>query len=781
MEVAEGVHVPVGGRVEESVLLHDAEGVAEAERPAVKVTVPEEGLREGEGGECVREAVPECRDEVVGVPDAVAEAVVVTLGDGVADHALERERVADVEREGVRLAEGAQERVWEAERVQLGVRVEVQVCDGVQAREAEGEPVSVRVWVEVRGCDAVVVGLAVPEAARVPEVVAVGLRERDLDPEADKLRDTLALDVSEADREVLVVGARVTDTVAEAVAEAEAESTLVQVGVAEALRLTDGVAACDGDRDREPLPVAVAVAVCDGDGVTRRLTLGEGLVLQDGVLSVGVGVRLWHREREGVAVVVGGAEHVVEGLRLVERDGLRACDAVGVRLRVAEAVLVCRGLTVGVWEAERLREVDLEAEPVRVQVAVLEAVGLGLGVRVAAGVALPGDRVALQEAVEAVGEGLREREPESDVVRVAAAVVVAVREREQEREEGVSEAEGVCVAVGVAREALGEAVVGDREKLRVPVGVGERVKAGDAVRVSEALRGQVALGEAVQEAVGVGVASGLEVPVGLPDGEGLEVRVEAVGESVRVSVEPEAEGVGLRERGEAVGEAEGERVAVDCETVLLPVGVRDGERVWEAESEAEDVPQREAECVAVGEGLGVGLGVAERLGVGDEEREVAVADRVWVLRVREADRDAVDGLRDAEWVWDGEGLEERDWLWLGLPDTVWVCVGRALAVPLGLRLVESEGELQDGVREAERLAVGLGVQEVAVAVAVREALEDRVDGEKVRLRVRVAEAVPVGLRDGESEALALALGVRRWLGDGDSVGERVRVADGVGV
>ena len=115
MEVPEGVQVLVGSRVEENVRLGDAERVRDTERRAVAVAVREEGLREAERTERVREKVLVGRGVAVAVHEALPEAV-VGVRDGVADRRTEREREADGECEGVWVAVGARETVGVRER-----------------------------------------------------------------------------------------------------------------------------------------------------------------------------------------------------------------------------------------------------------------------------------------------------------------------------------------------------------------------------------------------------------------------------------------------------------------------------------------------------------------------------------------------------------------------------------------------------------------------------------------------------------------------------------------
>ena len=469
-----------------------------------------------------------------------------------------------------------------------------------------------------------------PEAARLPEAVAVALWEHDREREAEAIAEAVALCVSEIEAEKVTVGGRVADTVADAELLPDPERVVVAVRLAEALRLPDGVA--ERDRDKVPeLPVELLVVVRDGVAVLGWLRLGEGVRLRDGVLRVAVGVQLRHLEPEGVAVVVGRAVQVVERLALEEREGLQTSDAVGERLREVEGEFVGHRLAEAVQDREALLEAEAEGVRVRECDVLPDAEALPLMVAVGARDALL-ERVGLSESVEAVALALREREAVRVAVRVAV-TVVAVREQEREQvAEGVAEAEAERVAVRVP-EALQEAELGDWVLVGVRLPVGDAVQVGTRDSVSEPLPdGRVLLWEDEPEAVAVGVTARLQVLVRLPDREGVEVRVEAVVVWVEVSVEGDADGVGLRE-GETDADGVAERVAVDCEGVLLPVEVQDSE-LGDAEMEAESV-QEDTECVVVGVGLMLVLGLRERLSVRDRERELAVADAVCVLQVAE--------------------------------------------------------------------------------------------------------------------------------------------------
>ena len=591
------------------------------------------------------------------------------------------------------------------------------------------------------------------------------LREGEPDPEAEAVRERPALQVSVAEADVLTVGTGVAENDVDTEAEPDPDRRRLPVAVTEALRLPERVATRDWDSDPERLPLSVQEAVPDGVGVTGGLRVAEGLRLHDEGLSVGLWESERHWDSDGVAVALRAAESVAERLRLAEAEGLSACDAEPERVPEAELVAVGRKLLVGVRDAERLRVAEAEGLRVRSRDAVSEAVVLGLPLAVAAGVTLPGDRVRLQDGVEAVAVMLHDAEAEREKVRVAAGVVVAVLEREKERVEGVVEAERLALGEGL-REGLGEGEEGDRdaEKERVPEGEAVGVEDGEGDR--EALReGTVRLREAETEAVPVGVATVLAVPLQLVVGEWVWLRV---GLAVRLGLdvcvtEAERDRVGLPEGNEAVAEGDSEGVGVsEGEGMGLRVRVQDRE-LREAEMLRDCVPDREAECVAVGARLGLGLGLAERLRVRERESDVGVADTVPVLRVGEAEAaEAVDSVGVAVCVWVPDALCEEGVV-LRLSDRVKVIVGTAVAELLGVGLGDTEREQLESDRDAEVLGVGVGVQEMgAVGLVVRERLVEGVpdsDG-GVGLGERATVIVGVELGDREREKLRLVLGLR---------------------
>ena len=512
--------------------------------------------------------------------------------------------------------------------------------------------------------------------------------------------------------------------------------------------------------------VVLGVGLRDAEGV-EALHDGLALVLRVGVAEVRVGDPLV-REPEGLAL----------GLR----EGLRVSDTVpeyvGVRLRlqglpvaevrVVEGLRVGLGLGVGVAGdrvvvADRVKDGDAlpvhEAEgvlavPVLLPVALLEALGLSLGLRLAVVVAEK-VRVGTRERVrdglglmEETWEGLSEREAGLGL-RVGLTVRVVRGERVWL---GVGEGEGEGVAVGVA--VTLRVSVALAEYVRVPAGVREweplRVRLRDrenergAVPEEEALQvsERVALPEAVLVPVPVKLA--LRVPEGLPEGlqDGLWGR-----DVVRVPVPvPEGVGEGVGDRGrvpEWVGlrEAVGVRVTLEVSdgSVAVPVARRLADRVRVGVTEGVGVWASEADGVR--EGLRVGVRWEDAVGV-------AVAE----------------GVRP-ETLWHFEAEGEGD-----------AVVGVGVAVG---RLVVAVGDpLRLGVGVGDRVAVGLwegpegvGVREGLGVVAVREGGEAVAGHDAVRERVREGVAVALLVRDPEW----VALGLRVGLGDGVNVA----VAQGV--
>ena len=387
---------------------------------------------------------------------------------------------------------------------------------------------------------------------------------------------------------------------------------------------------------------------------------------------------------------------------------------------------------------------------------------------------------------EGLGEGLREKVPETDDVCVALCASEALGVRE-EVVEPLVEGDGVAELL--------------RDEERLPVREAEGLDVVVWVREADA--------DPEAEMVVVDVADPEEVSVmdrrrdAVRDGDAdllHDTDVDSDGvwvvEGVRLSV-PEAEHVDtVREADLGVRDGVLDRECVPVSVawgVHVAVGVREREAV-ETEGEVVEVQVEDGVLVGVAVGLGpltVGTWVRERLGVWEGVREqegavglgeggdceglglgVVLADAV-ALRGREHEgvREQVVGVRLVVQLWalrEGERVEET------------VEEGVAVRVGVDVGAEQEAVKVCEGVAVLERLPVGVveGEREgdSVWRDGVREVDTEGEEWEKVGEGLCDADGVGVVLRLPQAVVLQVRLGLPEGLGEG---GLRVRLAVGV--